>query len=757
MIMGSHRHRWTKWYDPKGAEAAYSEDLSPYVAWSRTIRRDENNNGQTMETNANGSPIVGRAYTGGDANVSHGDLPEGLPLYSIPTAEQKANLIETAQSSAELENAWPTVDPNTVIVGVIDRGIPLGHHRFRDENGLSRILVAWQQVADLGRVAKRHDFLSALGVESVNYGVEFLKCEIDNLIDKHSYPQAGCGEDCGLINCWLDEVAFNVATGGEDYWNPDGDRGLGKHRSHGAHVLDAAAGCDPQQDSEEAVAFRNAVRMITVNLPSRKIVGPSGRHLESHIINAMNRIVYLADRIWDENCAEKFDEEEEKQRAKARRNKKKITDKAKLLRGFPIVINISFAKQAGRRDGQDDISKAILAINKARKGKRLPVRFVFPAGNENLSQGNAETRLESGAEVSFEWRVKNDDQTPNFVDIWTTSPNGTECKDGCLLPLAVQIVSPDGAESTLEAGLGGQQIDLITNGSHRPIARVFCRREHIRGTGDKARFQTRYVIATRYTNYYGESTPPVAPAGVWQIRLRNNHFRPLSVAVNNQTDQSELPDAGTGLPGSFEHPSYERYDVRGVLMDSYSYDRESDERPVNLDRSNVLRRHGTLNAFATSMSQAKSQKEYLGLISVIGGFRMSDGKPALYSATGSGPEEISGSSTRRRKAPTAAFPSDDSPAHFGTLAAGARNGSVVALRGTSFAAARATRFIVEQLVDKFYPDAPHSNKTIDFIRVRFEEETIVQGLGIGRADMEKVGVGRISDGFNALTEIERIP
>ena len=70
-------------------------------------------------------------------------------------------------------------------------------------------------------------------------------------------------------------------------------------------------------------------------------------------------------------------------------------------------------------------------------------------------------------------------------------------------------------------------------------------------------------------------------------------------------------------------------------------------------------------------------------------YRNSDGKPASYSATGIGKKTGEGNSA----APTAAFPTDDGAAHFGILSAGAANGSVVAMQGTSFASAQATRFI----------------------------------------------------------------
>jgi len=48
-------------------------------------------------------------------------------------------------------------------------------------------------------------------------------------------------------------------------------------------------------------------------------------------------------------------------------------------------------------------------------------------------------------------------------------------------------------------------------------------------------------------------------------------------------------------------------------------------------------------------------------------------------------------------APNGALPTDDSPTLFGILASGARDGSQIAYRGTSFAAAQATRLLAARL------------------------------------------------------------
>ena len=754
-------YKWTAWETP--LEASDLGTGSPYVSWTAEIKGDTSDFG---------------AFLNDRARDGKGTDP--IPEYAYGTKDRKMGADKADNSKPDTE-LLPRLSPDTVIVGAIDRGIPLGHYRFRDADGKSRILMAWQQVADRDRLKTLYsdnlkravvdDYktdrpISAIALEDVENGTEFLKHEIDNLLRWHSFPPQPVD---GPIDGWLDETEFNRQTGGEDFWNPEGDRGLSNHRSHGAHVLDAAAGCNPFEMPEQLLAeipddlgdkikagdfarlskadirrlspddiskarifdlnqkFGAHVKIMAVNLPSRTIVGTSGRYLERFILDGINRIVQRADAIWEANSY------------------KTDVTKTGTLTGYPIVINMSFAKQAGRRDGLDVISMRIAEINSDREKKGMvPVHFVFPTGNENLAQGNAETRIESGAEVSFDWRVQNDDHTANFVEIWTTSKRGTKItgkgRIGIPVPLAIQIIAPNGEASDFARARPGQQMDMKLPNESKTIARVYCRAEPLSGNGYKQRYQTQFVICTRPTNFY-EADTPVAPAGVWTIKIRNDYYRPLSISANVQTDQSELPDAGTGLRAYFEHPTYDRIDDRGAWMDSYSYEQGNRDRSVNQDRSNILRRHGTMNAIGAGYEKS-------GYTWVIAGHRARDGKPVPYSATGAGADDAEGDKGRR--APTASFPSDDGIAHFGTMAAGARNGSVVALRGTSFSAAQATRFIAMQLVEKL-----GEPRTLNSVLVQFKKYTDTN-TQFGYADIDKVGIGRIPMNTLSLNGVERI-
>ncbi|MEO9898935.1 MAG: S8 family serine peptidase, partial [Paracoccaceae bacterium] len=88
-------------------------------------------------------------------------------------------------------------------------------------------------------------------------------------------------------------------------------------------------------------------------------------------------------------------------------------------------------------------------------------------------------------------------------------------------------------------------------------------------------------------------------------------------------------------------------------------------------------------------------------ILAVGGYRVSDGRPALYSGTA---HDFFGSENARNRI-DASFPSEVAPAHFGLLASGSRDGSSASYRGTSMATALCTRAVAEKLTN-WDPEKP---------------------------------------------------
>jgi hypothetical protein len=128
----------------------------------------------------------------------------------------------------------------------------------------------------------------------------------------------------------------------------------------------------------------------------------------------------------------------------------------------------------------------------------------------------------------------------------------------------------------------------------------------------------------------------------------------------------------------------------------------------------------------------------------IGGFRLNDRRPAPYSGAGSGLDDAE----IGRAAPTAAFPSDDGYAHFGLLSDGARDGSVMALRGTSFACAAATRLVTEAVLKALL-----AGQEPDLPRALAEGQAGTGWLG-AETDFVKAGLGRVP--FLPARAVDRI-
>lgn len=606
----------------------------------------------------------------------------------------------------------PDIPNDSIIVAVIDSGIPLGHRRFRDADGESRILAAWQQ----GATFKGQRFLP--------FGRELYKGDIDRILKENS------GDD--LLG-HLDEDAFNRATGVIDLFNPRGHREAAGRFSHGAHVLDTAAGEDPVTGSED---FLKRVKIIVVNFPDRYTFGFSGEFLDNFMIAAIERISTLSRAIWHKN------------------NPHSVEGTPEKPIGYPTLLNISFGRQAGAKDASDMFPQILSTLKEATaKSGYAPLEVVMPVGNDNLLRGNANIGLKKSESKSLIWRVLPEDQSSNYVEIWSdyyergcddthhTVPN----------PIEINVVPPAhrkgkcvGVAATGKHG----QIRTLETLSGKKVGRLYC--EILLSEVDKKHYyRIRYVICIAPTLEQDEERPP-APSGDWRIMLCNSgeSFTRLNLMV--QTDQSILPTSATGLRSYFDDDCYDRYDETGRVIDSYEYPTVG--KPVNLDtlKNCAIRRHRTMNASASHKHVAR-----------IAAYRQSDGQPAPYSATSRGKADGSDEGTegwppsamaKRPPSsvgyPTAALPTEEGPAHRGLLGAGASDGSVVAMSGTSFASAQATRCLVEGWLAYGHTMTSEDDRLGNLAEKHEQDDmdaraTMKLPFHAGLAEKPKIGTGRI--------------
>ncbi|MEM9148090.1 MAG: S8 family serine peptidase, partial [Pseudomonadota bacterium] len=417
--------RWTDNWTP-------FDDPSPYVDWWRRSVTDP-----SPKSPLEGGLVTQRAATRLSApSKASSEEDEDQTAARLPCLDNDVPIARDSRNKgfeAFLTGGgdWrpdpgnlPTIPDDTIIVGVIDTGIALGHNRFREMDGSSRILAAWQQTAIWD---------SPLGREQpfLPFGREIYQAEIDELLRTHSG---------GTLGGWLDEDSFNRTTGVLDMARPLGHREVAGRYAHGTHVLDAAAGADP--DDPEEADFRRRVKIIAVNLPGSITFGESGTFLDCFMIYAIQRISDVADAIWDKNHPDAPPE---------------------ARRGYPVVINLSFGKQAGSKTTLDVFPAALKAFHQRRRDEnRMPVQFVMPVGNDNLARCNAFLTPRREGEVdhieALNWRVQPEDQSANYVEIWSEcfSHPSAFSKGEAPVPLELAVVPPGQTEPSFAAGRNGQ-------------------------------------------------------------------------------------------------------------------------------------------------------------------------------------------------------------------------------------------------------------------------------------------------------------
>lgn len=749
--------KWSSWESSK---------LNPYRRWQQVSTNSTRQNSEhpvidfraagldkfgepTSHVQAQGSAVVGD--DGGDIVSKFEQALEELNA-PLPTAFEPSEMGDNLPPWDDLPELD---DPETVIMGVIDVGIPLGHRRLRDADGTSRVLAAWQQ-------------LSSERTPYMPFGREVLKGEIDDLIADCS-GQSHKG--------WLDEERFNQLTDVVDMHSHFGQREAARFTSHGAHVMDLAAGCDP----DEEPTFSKRVKIIAVNMPTIDVVGHSGEFLGGFALAGVERILTLADAIWKKSFGIN-------------------DDQPPAPCPCPIVINMSFGRQAGAKNSVDlfpaylnairlrrraaimhpieqaakdaaeaapqgaelNAAQAVLqsaasayissvsaksplarvsqhledlngtwpalkdtddlaqSINEtvAHAGKYIwpdtTLNLVMACGNDNLERCSAILEPEHDQTMTLDWRISPDDQSPNFVEIWTTPPKTeAEGPSDAATRIAVTLTPPNGGAQS--PATSARESGFTALGK---IASVY-REEHVlpvqtTGATSGATSSSAGVKLVRHVLYVGPTHRPLsdqdtAEAGLWTISVTNKSGKQVQCVLSVQTDQGLLPSSATSRRSYFDdrhYTLYDDFDGMGNRRESYAYPKKRagtdnfDLQPNAVTgQVSPVKRHGTMNATA-----AHEQ------VACVAGYRLFDGRPASYSGTGRGrsptqdnPSGDDGAvvETERAdesKAPNASLPSDYGALHWGVLAAGGANGSTVRMNGTSVAAPQAARRIAAQLI-----------------------------------------------------------
>lgn len=518
--------------------------------------------------------------------------------------------------------------------------------------------------------------------EYLPFGKEIYQRDINALIERHS--------DGSDRKSTLDETAFNRATLLSEPDKLYGVRALDRRAGHGTAVLDLATGEDSWRQEPGDL---NRRPIIAASLPRRQTIGMAGTFLEYFAIYAMHRMVALVDALWDAHYGEPG--------------------------GFPLVLNVSYGQQAGAKDGRSLFEQAVERMVEQRAG-RAPLQVVMPAGNDNLMRCNAYRKVRRGGFVKETWRVVPEDHSSNFVEVWTERTTRRADKN----PIEIRVTTPLGQSMKYWSGAHGQFCDIAGG------ARIYCQRVTYDSDRAAPEYRYRYVICTPPTasDARENGRGRVAPAGAWCI-LAQNRGSDTGIFLNVQVDQSAEPDGTNNQRSYFNSDKYRRHLENGRVCDTYAVDVDPDD-PDAADQEDSrtyghVQRKGTINSLALSDA-----------IVVIGSYRKSDGAPLDFSAT----------AFPKAKGPngdrviTASFPGGDGAAHAGLLAAGTQGGSTLAPRGTSFSTARATRRIVQAMLD-----GGGDGGSVSWMKALAETEEAEVSDMFGQTHEMKRGHGRVRD------------
>jgi subtilisin family serine protease len=408
----------------------------------------------------------------------------------------------------------------TVVVGVIDFGCPFAHAHFANDGPAgepgSRVHYFWDQgrMPDWRAPAGAHDSANKLWAtpDDFDYGREAVADRLAALMARWLGEASPVYAKPLQRHDALFEQACYACAGLPE---------LLATASHGAHVLDIAAGrgftpCGREPLNDDAAA---KAPIVFVQLPGPAVSDLSGGWLDAYVIDAAH---YIIDR------ARKID-------ADAR-----------------VVINLSFGSYAGPHDGSSLLERALDDIATSQG-----VAVVLAAGNTPSSDKpiHAFGQLASGARASVCWHIPSHDVTQSFLELWADGQGGARPT------LAVTLTSPDRQELRVE-GIGvsaqapaaGWRTDVST------AMVAVCPQS----SGASATMALMAVGPTRFADRDTSTAQPAA-AGVWTITVENKGAAVADIHLWAERDE---PGRGPRRAAAQSHLSAP---LDGVIQPSMSH------------------------------------------------------------------------------------------------------------------------------------------------------------------------------------------
>lgn len=385
-------------------------------------------------------------------------LDTGTPVGLTPSETPEAAAM--SQSEAPAPKGAP-------IVAIIDDGIGFLNARFRKTPQTTRFHAVWLQALERSGPAK-----------STHLGEVLSRAEIDALLARGPA---------------LDEAAIYAETNAR-LIRHNARRSTEHGTSHGTHMLDLAAGADPDNTQGPARDWP----LLAVQLPPQAIEDTSGARFESYMVQALR---------WCLRRAEEIDPT------------------------APVIVNLSMGMLAGPKDGTRFAEYQI--AREAEQWERVkgqPVRVVWSFGNDYLGRlvsgfSYPATETRSATDTAISWIVQPGDHTESFMEL--RAGKGQSLDD-----LEIALTPPVGPGSGHASVPQGQWRSLMAGQS--PVARIYHVAQRALDTATVQRDHLVLALAPTESCH----AEPLAPAGTWTVHLRYRKAAALDVTLQIQRDES---------------------------------------------------------------------------------------------------------------------------------------------------------------------------------------------------------------------------
>ena len=420
-----------------------------------------------------------------------------------------------------------------VVTAIIDDDIRFAHERFRDTQNSTRIRHFWKQGIET--------FYASENDVTVALGKEFDKAALDQLISTTRYEPE-------IYRRLLQETARAAQVGRDStilssgkFYDASYRRSYGFRTSHGAHVMDVAAG------APVGVQSANFHPIVAVELPELATLETNGARLDSYVLQAVHRIFSWVDNWHHE------------------------TETVRVS----VVINLSYGITAGPKDGTGLLERELALLAAGRESEGLPTKFVLPAGNAYRGQLSGAMALTPKKPQSVDWCVQPGDKSPSFLEIRTCA----QC------PIEICLKTPDGEEQkvSLLPEQKDHSYDWDIKGRGIRNGRIYCQR--------KGQDSDHWLITLALSPTQNYEAPfHRAPAGTYKVSLKTLGSSETVAFFDVQRD-----DSLTNYPAFGRQAYLDDCNVSGFDQELKGYFEPSCNSTVT--------RHRTLSPYVTHQSE----------------------------------------------------------------------------------------------------------------------------------------------------------